>query len=294
MKRFYTLLGNRKNTLFYQAGKLVSLIFLMCCTSCSEGTETIASVDGNDLSRDEAKLMMQHLGYDVNSTPDWKLFINNWSEQQALKEELKERHPLQAELIKMRGDAFIGELSKYYLQEESLSTVFDSIVPTKELKAYYEKHKGEFALQDFIVKALYIKVAKGSKITKKIKDHYLLKNDKDLSKINSYAKLYAENFYFNDKQWVYFNEVSKDIPLELYNKDKLVLNRTKTYFSDDEYTYFINIIDYNVKDATPPLDFLEDQIKEIIISKRMNELKMKNEQSFLDKVKKKHEIKIHI
>ena len=48
----------------------------------------------------------------------------------------------------------------------------------------------------------------------------VIKNDKDLSKVNTYAKLYAENFYFDDEQWIYFNDLTKDIPLKEYNKDK--------------------------------------------------------------------------
>jgi predicted transcriptional regulator len=121
----------------------------------------------------------------------------------------------------------------------------------------------------------------------------LLKNDKDIAQVNSYAKLYAEDFYFDDKQWIYFNDLTKDIPIGKYNKDNIVLNRTKTYFEDNEFVYFINIIDFKVKDATPPLDFLKNQMKEIIVAQRMNDIREKKEVKLIQNIKKKHEITKH-
>jgi phage gp46-like protein len=169
----------------------------------------------------------------------------------------------------------------------------DSVVSQKDIERYFETNKSSFSLQDYLVTALYIKIPKGVKVEDKIKIAFLLKNDKDLTQVNSYAKLYAENFYFDDEQWIYFNELTKDIPLKQYNIDNIVLNRTKTYFSDDEYTYFLNIIDYRLKDEVPPLEFLKPQIKEIILSKRVNNLREKQENKLLQSIKTKHDIKIH-
>jgi hypothetical protein len=112
--------------------------------------------------------------------------------------------------------------------------------------------------------------------------------------MNSYAKLYAENFYFDDEQWIYFNDLTKDVPLKNFNRDNIVLNRTKTYFSDEEFTYFINILDYKLKDSAPPFDFLKPQIREIILSKRINKIKEEIESKLILNTKKKHDIKINL
>ena len=121
-----------------------------------------------------------------------------------------------------------------------------------------------------------------------------MKNDKDLTELNSYAKFYAENYYFNDSTWVYFEEVTKEIPIGNFNIDNIVLNRTKTYFSDDNFTYFLNIIDYKLKDEAPPVDFLLNEIKSRIVANKLQELKEKNEFKLIQRIKKKHEIIISI
>ena len=38
-----------------------------------------------------------------------------------------------------------------------------------------------------------------------------------------------------------------------------------SYFSDDDYTYFLNIIDFNLKDEAPQVDFIQNEIKSIIV-----------------------------
>ena len=81
--------------------------------------------------------------------------------------------------------------------------------------------------------------------------------------------------------------------MEQFNRQSFVINRTKTYFRDDEYVYFINIIDYKLKSDIPPFDFLKDRIRETILAKKFNELKSEQEAGFIKNIRKKHEIEIY-
>lgn len=236
---------------------------------------------------------MKHLGYDINDPNDWNLFLDSWTRSEVLSQELEESNPERSQLAELQSRLYKGELAGTYLEEQLILKELDSIVSEKDIEEYYEANSASFALQDYLVKALYIKIPKGSDIEIKMREVYLLKNDKDLSKVNSYAKLYAENFYFDDENWIYFTELTKDIPLKQFNRDNLVLNRTKTFFSDEEYSYFLNIIDYRLKDETPPIEFLKPQIREIILSSRINSLREKNKKKYYNNIVKKHDIKIH-
>ena len=281
---------SKRHIRILQAGLLASL-FCFVLISCGDNSKVVASVDGTELTEADAWVLMRHLGYDPENKADNEAFIKQWCEQEALKKELEETNPELYKLVNLRADAYKGELAKFYLEEQLLMAKLDTTVSEKEIKAYYDQHKDEFLLSDYLVKALYLKVPKSVDYkSKQIDEVYLLKNDKDLSQVNSYAKLYAENFYFNDSSWIYFNELSKDIPLTKYNVDNIVLNRTKTYFSDDKFTYFLNIIDFTLKDDVPPMEFLSDQIKELIVLNRLQRLKEKNESKMIQTIKKKHEI----
>jgi hypothetical protein len=279
---------------FFQASFYASL-FCFTLLSCSPGEKVVASVDDVELTESDAHTLMEYLGYSYEDKTEYRAFLEQWCENETFKAELKDTDPITYQLIRLRGQSFEREISKYYLEEKMLKNELDTLVNDSEIVTYYEEHKDEFILHDYIVKALYLKIPK--KVDFKadnIHNAFLLKNDKDLSEINSYAKLYAENYYFNDSTWVFFNELSKDIPLGNYNTDNIVLNRSKTYFSDEKHTYFLNIIDFNVKDEAPPVEFLRGRIREIIVLDRLQVLKEKNESSLIQTIKEKHEINVHI
>jgi len=274
---------------YFQAGIIVSLFCLIL--SCSNNDKVIAAVGDVELTENDAFVLMRHAGLSIDSIADYKMFVDEWIESEVFKAELKELDPDKSKLIQLRAQLYSGDLAQFYIEEIELKKNLDTIVSLNEVQAYYDSHKDEFVLHDYIVKAMYLKIPKNVDFKKKdIQQKYLLKNDKHIMEINSYAKLYAVNFYYNDSAWVYFNELTKDIPITKYNVDNIVLNRTKTYFSDDEFTYFLNIIDYKLKDEAPPVDFLQNEIKSIIVANRLQVLKEKNESKLIQRIKKKYEI----
>lgn len=276
-----------------QAGLVVSLFCLLL--ACSDSENVLATVGDVELTENDAFVLMKHMGMDFADKKEREAFVEHWCEFEVYKQELSANHPEQWKLVQLRASEFQGDLSKYYLEEIRMRQLLDTVVSKAELQSYYDEHQEEFLLNDYIVKALYLKIPKELDFkAEKVEQTYLLKNDKDLTEINSYAKLYAQNFYFDDSAWIYFNELAKDIPLTKYNIDNIVLNRTKTYFSDDKHTYFLNILDYKLKDEAPPLAFLSDRIRSIIVSQRLNDIREKNDAILLKELKKKHEIKIHL
>ena len=283
---------NRQIKYLFQAGILVGLFFFL--TACSEEDKVIARVGETELTESDAYVLMKHRGYDSKDIEQYREFINEWCENEVFNQELKATAPEKWKLIQLRSQMYQGDLSKFYLEEIKINKSLDTIVSFEETQAYFNSHKDEFILNDYIVKALYLKIPKDL-VFKKEEVHlnYLLKNDKDLAEINSYAKLYAKNYYFDDSVWIYFDKITEDIPLTKYNIDNIVLNRTKTYFSDEEYWYFLNIIDYKLKDEAPPLNFLKDQIHGIIVTTRLNDLREKNEANLIKELKKKHEVTIY-
>ena len=273
---------------------MASLFCFYSLVSCSENEPILAKVDSVELTENDAQTLMAHLGYNPQNKEEYNKFIEEWCENEAFKNELKLEYPESWNLIKLRSELFSGELAKYHIEEIELKKSLDTFVSQAEIEKYYNSQKDQFILHDYIVKALYLKIPKNLDFkSKNVHLSYMLKNDKDLLEVNSYAKLYAEDYYFNDSTWEYFQVLTKDIPLAKYNIDNIVLNRTKTYFSDNNFTYFLNVIDFKLKDEVPPIDFLQKEIKEIIIASRLQDLKTKNENNLIQRIISKHEIIIN-
>lgn len=278
-----------------QAVSIVSLFSVFLLFGCNLNNTIVANVGDASLTDKDVFLLMKHYGYQPSDSIKYRAIVEDWCSNEIFNQELKKKHPEEWALIKLRSNSLSADLAKHYLEENDLRAKLDTIVTDQEIKDYYDSHQEEFILNDYIVKALYLKIPKNLDFKEKnVHRNYLLKNDKDLAELNSYAKLYAENYYFNDSTWKYLNQIIKDVPIQKYNVDNIVLNRSKTYFSDEEYTYFINIIDYKLKDEAPPLNFLAVEIRNSIITHRLHLLKEQNESKLIQGIKKNNEININI
>ncbi len=53
--------------------------------------------------------------------------------------------------------------------------------------------------------------------------------------------------------------------------------------ADEDYTYYLKILDYKISEETSPLEFVKDQIKHIIVNKRKLALSGKLEDQIYSK-----------
>ena len=279
--------------MLYQLLKGSLLVTLFLFYACSSDT-VVAKVNDHELLQSDMKLAMEGSGYSMKNKEDIKKFINDWSVAMAMADELDEKYPKYGKQNKIRTEFFLGELAEYSLTEEKLRLKVDTLVTEEQMLEYYNKNAEEFTLQDFIVKALFLKIPKEAKVLDKVKTSFLLKNDKDIAKIESYAKLYAEDFYFDDENWIFFNKLKSKMPIKGIDKDNMVLNRTKTYYTDDQYYYFINILDYKVKDDVSPLEFVKEQVKGRILANRMNEKRELFQKKLNLEIINKHDIEVYL
>lgn len=251
-------------------------------------------MNDHKLYQEDAELIMKELGYDPKNEVDWKTFVDDWLRTQLMRDEINETDELAELTTSYRAEIFQGELAELALVEQSLLTEIDTVISQQEIRDYYDVHKDEFELSDFIVRALFLKVSVECPKLSTLKRAYLLKNEKDVAQIESIAKLYAEDFYFDDQQWVFLSDLTQRIPSDKFKSESVALNRTKTYVSDDQYVYFLKIIDVKLKNERPPLDFVSADIRQRILNDRMNEQRIAVQNRLLKNLKLKHDFEVHL
>ena len=131
-----------------------TLLFLQSCSN----DDLLAKVNDHELTENDAEMLMNNLGYDSKKKEDRTVFVDKWVDAMLMQDEIAESNEKMAKVADFRASLFKGELANYFLAEEQLIKSIDTVATEKELKDYYEKHKNEFELQDFIVKALFIKL----------------------------------------------------------------------------------------------------------------------------------------
>lgn len=201
--------------------------------------------------------------------------VNNWIEEQIVLQKAEEVLPQEAKDVEDRLEKYRKALIIYAYEQQFIKERLDTAVSLIEIEEYYAVHEDDFILKDYIVKALYLKISKGTPDLEKPQLHFKLEQETDVNEMRYYADLYAVQFHYDPEQWLFFEDVLKVIPLQGVNTESFIRKKKKTMFEDENFIYFINITDFTLKDAISPLSFEKEKIKTILLNLRTIDLRNK-------------------
>ena len=201
--------------------------------------------------------------------------VNNWIQEQIVLQKAEEVLPQEAKDVEDRLEKYRKALIIYAYEQQFIKERLDTAVSLIEIEEYYAVHEDDFILKDYIVKALYLKISKGTPDVEKPQLHFKLEQETDVNEMRYYADLYAVQFHYDPEQWLFFEDVLKVIPLQGVNTESFIRKKKKTMFEDENFIYFINITDFTLKDAISPLSFEKEKIKTILLNLRTIDLRNK-------------------
>jgi hypothetical protein len=146
------------------------------------------------------------------------------------------------------------------LREKLDTTVLDS-----EIIRYYEANMANFSSDEYVVKAIYIKLPENSPTLWRVRQWLMSDQEKDIQDLTDYCQNYAVKFDFFDNEWVQWARI------ELPNKEtatRLLANSDRIEQQDGKFTYLVRIKGKRAPGDTAPLVFVKDKVKSIIINKR--------------------------
>jgi hypothetical protein len=207
-------------------------------------------------------------------------FVNSWIRKQLLIQEASKKIDIneaevERKILDYRYSIIAYEYQAYYIRQH-LDTVIDN-----------------FILKQNIVRATFLKVPKNAPRTKKIKDLVLSGRDKDENELKSYCLSFSAAYHISDSSWMIFDELVRNSPLaEIPNKIQFL--RANRYYetSDDSYLYYFKVEEYRISDNVSPLEFVKDDIKNIILNKRKVELAQKLEDDVYKQAAEQKEFEI--
>ena len=222
-----------------------------------------------------------------------KQFVDKWTREEVIIQRALLELPDEALNVERQLEDYKKSLIIYAYEKELIKKNLDTLVTDQEIQEYYSENQENFKLQDYIVKVFYLKVSKEAPKLDELRKWYKLKNEDDSENLLSYAPVHSINYYFDEMNWVYFDDVLKVIPLTDINKSSFIRNMRKVTFQEGDFVYFLNIRDYRLKDAVSPLSLEKDKIKSIILNIRANRLKKKIREELYNDAKKNQEIETY-
>jgi hypothetical protein len=223
-------------------------------------------------------------------------YVKSWVKKQLLISEASnqlviDEAALERKVLDYRYALMIYEFEKLYINEK-----LDRDVSEEEIKKYYKENNRNFELKQNIIKGLFVKLPKEAPKLKRFKKLLKPSDEEELEELRSYCYRFAASYSLEDTVWINFDDIVRNTPLmNIPNKVQFLKDKNNSFVevSDDNYLYFLVIKEYKITDQISPLEFVRENIKDIIINKRKIQLTKKLEEEIYNRAAKNNDFEIY-
>lgn len=220
-------------------------------------------------------------------------FINNWVRENLLLVKAENNSTVDQQHVERLIENYRKSLLIHDYESAIISQLLDTSIAREEIETYYKSNQQEFELKDNIIKVVYIKVPKNAPQIEKVRTWYKSDKVEDIQELESYCYQFAENFYLDHENWLLFDDVLKEIPLDTYNKEEFLKNNRHIELEDSTSIYLVNIKGFRIKNSISPLAFEQENIRNILLNKRKLELVARMKADIFEEGLKKNYFEIY-
>jgi len=241
---------------------------LMACNLLSEKGEPVAKVGKNVLTMEElSKNIPNYL--DATDSSLWADdYIKKWIQRELLLQKAEENLKGDAKDVSNELEEYRNSLIVFRYKNELIKEKMDTTLKETDIQKYFNEHRESFILNRNIVKAIYIKIPVEVSSPENLKELCTSSDPAKQAKLNDYCLSYAKSFdRFND-QWVAADMVLKNIPEEITDQKAYLEKNRFLESSDKVYYYIVYIRDYRLEGQVSPIEYVEGDIRNLILSKQ--------------------------
>lgn len=256
--------------------------------------QLVAKVGKTYLYKDELAGIVPPKVDKADSAARVEAYIDSWVRKQLLIKEATEKIDIneaevQRKMLDYRYSIIAYEYQTYYIKEH-----LDTAINPGEIEKYYKENIDNFILKQNIIRATFLKVPKNAPQIKRVKELIFAKSEEGKADLKAFCLSFSSAYHISDSTWMIFDELVRNSPIvEIPNKVQFL--KTNPYYEteDDNYLYFLKVDEYRISDNVSPLEFVRDEISNIILNKRKVELAKKLEDDVYNHALEQNEFEIY-
>jgi hypothetical protein len=212
-----------------------------------------------------------------SSTDSAKLadrLVQDWLRKQLMIERASKEISLNEAEIERKLLDYRYALTRSAYEQKYIEEHLDTNVSDEEIQAYYAEKSDDFILRQTIVRCLFAKVPENAPRLARFRSDMQAYPGKTKRDVADFAAQYAVAAHMVDSVWVDFEEVIKDSPFEeVVDRVGTLKRRGMVEITRENYIWFLRILDHKMTNEISPLEFVREDIMNIIINKRKLALK---------------------
>lgn len=199
-------------------------------------------------------------------------YVQNWIQQQSVLKRAEDNLEEERKNVDKKLEEYRNSLISYIYESELIKQKLDTSISNEDIEKYYNENQNNFQLKNNILQVLYFKLPITSPKLPKVKGWFRSTNAKDRKQLEEYCYQFATDYYFNDEEWLLFDDLLKKIPIKTYDQEQYLKNNRYIEIPDSTHIFFVNIKGFKIKESLSPLNFERENIWNLIINNRKLEL----------------------
>ena len=233
---------------------------------------------------------LEHLTTEASSPEDSaeivEQYIQRWIAKQLLIAEAEARSEYNKAEIERKVLDYRYALLVHSFIEKLVNTQLNREVTEEEIASYYQAHQENFVLRANIFRGKFVVLPKDAPNKAKLSELLMGKREAQRIALRSYCLQFAQNYALDEAGWLPWDELIKGTSFNnARDKTKRLRQGKLLQASDDEHLYYFKIDAYRLVGDVSPLEFVSDQIADIIIYKRKIDLANKLKKDILQQAK---------
>lgn len=269
--------------------------FVSDSTQSTGNSETLVASVGNSylFEADVANLIEPGMSAEDSASITTQ-YVRNWIKKELLVKEATSNVRIDQSEIERKVADYRYTLLSYEYQKLRIQQLLDTAVTEEEIFEYYSNNQDNFALRQNIFRGRFLKVNQQAPKKTDIRRWIKSSRPQDLNALKDYAFQFANNYSLEDSTWIKFDDITKNSPFStITNKIQFLKTTRYTEETDSLYLYLLKIDDYKISEEISPLEFVREDIRNIILNKRKVELAKSLENEVFQNAKENEDYKIY-
>lgn len=284
----------QRNYLLVSAG--LAMVMLACDPVLPQhdagDDKVLAEVYDQKLTLRQVRPLLIDADTDEDSVSQVRNQVETWVRETLLLHEAAQNIPNDVNINKLVQDYRSSLLISTY-ENVLAKTLLDTVVTDAELRSYYDRNKQQFRVDIPLLRCHYVRLDKTLENRDQFEKLWRSTRPADIDAMKLFCQNYATEYLLEDSTWYRMPDIERLLPPGALNSQSLSTDRPFR-FSDNEYLYYLKVIQQiPVKDIAP-LSYVSDQAKRFILHKRKIELLEKIKADIYEREIKGDNVKIHI
>ena len=220
-------------------------------------------------------------------------YIDSWAIKQLMLQKAEEQLPKSEKDVAQLLEDYRMQLLVFRYENKFVEERLDTMVSVLERQEYFNAHQGSFEGKNGVFKGRVVKMQNSSPNLQVMRKLAQDRETEDLEELEELAYNSAYRYSNYDNGWVDLNVVAKETGAQLDELQQLMAqHKGVVEVKDTVYTNIIQVLEYVPPGDVTPFEYNSEKIKEIIISKRKQELLAALQRDILNDALNNNKLKI--